>query len=276
MRRGILAGLVAGVIVCTPLDAAADGGAYIELDRTHYLPGSLATGTGYVSIPRKHQDLLERGPFYVYVVPPRGWIEPNRPLPEGVIRVGTATIEHDEAKTFEVRVVFAVPDVVLGDYYSVQVCNDPCTITGFRETLSGTISIVQTKREAELLNKQQELSGRNWSLRKELRKATRTLEELGVGPGEADGRMTELISEIERLEREVAASEGSGRTGSTTTVIDDRPLVNAWALVAIVGALIVALLAVALAALFSRRTPRIVVPDTIEELDEVELQVVVR
>ncbi|MCI0636811.1 MAG: hypothetical protein L0206_23280 [Actinobacteria bacterium] len=276
MRRGILAGLVVGAIVSIPLDAAADGGAYIEFDRTHYLPGTLATGSGYVSVPRKHQDRLELGPFFVYVVPPRGWIEPNRPLPDGVIRVGTATIEHDEAKTFEVRVAFTVPDVVLGDYYSVQVCNDPCTITGFRETLSGTISIVQTEREARLLNEQQELYGRYWGVRQKLRKATRTLDEVGVPPGEGDERITELTSEIERLERRLAAFGRSSAAGPPETVGDDQPLVDGWALVAIALALIVALLAVALAIVFSRRTPTVVVPDTIEELDEVEPQVAVR
>lgn len=276
VRRWILAGLVAGAIVSMPLDAAADGGAYIELDRTHYLTGSLATGTGYVSIPRKHQDLLEHGPFYVYVVPPRGWIEPDRPLPDGVIRVGTATIEHDQGKAFEIRVAFTVPDVVVGEYYSVQVCNDPCTIAGFRETISGTISIVQTDREAELLNEQQELNGRFWSVRKQLRKASRTLEELGVAPGAADDRIAELTSEIERLERALAASEQSRATGPPETATDDRPLVNAWALVTIAVALIGALLAVALAIVFSRRTPTIVVPDTIEELDEIEPQIAVR
>lgn len=267
-RRGIVVGMIVGAILAVPIEAAGDGGAYIQFDETHYLPGSSAIGTGYVSIPLTRQDLLERGPFFVYVVPPNAWIEENRPLPGGVIRVGTATIEHENGRAFAILATFTVPDVV-GDYYSVQVCNDPCTISGFRETLSGSISIVQTVREAQLLNENQELYGRNWGLRRKARKAERANEELEVLL--ADGRVsvTELSFEVNRLQRELAAARTTSAAATVAPASDDRPLVDAWALVAIVGALIAALLAVALAVVFGRRTaPRIVVPDTIAELDD--------
>lgn len=282
VRRGLVVGFVIGVTLTVPLEAGADGGAFIEFrggtgsgaGGTHFLPGDPAEGTAFVSVPKRFQDLLDRGPFYVYLVQGRGWIEPGRPMPEGTLRLGTATITPDSGTVFAIGMTFTVPDLP-GDYYSVQICNDPCTIAGFRETLSGTISIVQTEREARLLNEQQKLYGQYWSVRRKLRKASRALEEQGVViSSEDDARLTELTAEVERLERELASQQSIPPTNEVVSSSDARPLVDAWALVAIVGALIVALLTIALALVFSRRTmPRIVVPDTIAELEgETELQ----
>jgi hypothetical protein len=260
--------MVVGAIIVAPLEAVADGGAYIQFDETHYRPGSPAVGTGYVWIPLNRQDLLERGPFYVYLVPRDTWIVEGRPLPDGVIRVGTASIEPERgSRSFEVRTKFTVPDVP-GAYYGIQLCNEPCTISGFREALSGEISIVQTEREAQLLNEQQELWGKVWSFRHKFRKAERANEELEAMVADGRASVTELSFEVNHLQHELAAASPSpGFSAVLPPGEEDRPLVEAWALVAVVGALIVALLAVAVAAVFARRSePRIVVPDTIEEL----------
>ena len=72
-RRWIVVGFVLGACLALPLEAAADGGAFIEFrggtgsggGGTHFLPGDVATGTGYVYVPEHWQDLLDRGPFYV-------------------------------------------------------------------------------------------------------------------------------------------------------------------------------------------------------------------
>jgi hypothetical protein len=265
LRRWIVVGCTIGATLALPLTAAADGGAYIEFRRTHYLPGETAIGVAYVSIPQPQQALLERGPFYVYVVPSRGWIREGRPLPEGTIRVGTATVQRDSGTTFEVQTSFAVPDLP-GEYYNVQMCNDPCTITGFRETLTAQISIVQTRREADLLNEQQRLFGKNWSLRHKLRQADKAYEELGASLEETFDRMVALSAENTRLESELDAATAAD---TSATAGDGRPLVEGWALVAIVVALLVGLVSVALMLLFIRRRgPTLVVPDTIAELDE--------
>jgi hypothetical protein len=267
-RRSIVVGFVLGALVAIPLEAAADGGAYIQFDETHYLPGDTATGTGYVAIPKNHQDVLGQGPFFVYVVPPNAWIEEGKPLPNDVIRVGTAAIEREQGKAFEIRTTFTVPDVP-GDYYTVQLCNAPCTIAGFREVLTGSLSIVQTGREAQLLNEQQELYGKYYGVRHKLRKATRAIEELETQLADARGSATELSLEVDRLRLAEAPSTPAIADPSARAASDDRPLVEAWALVTIAIALLVALVSVALAIVFSRRrVPRLVVPDTIAELDE--------
>ena len=274
VRRAIVVGSVVGALLAWPIEAAADGGSYITFDQTHYLPGDTAQFSGYFAVPRARQDLLEQGPFYVYVVPPRAWLEEGKPLPAGVIRVGTATIVHEEATTFEMVAAFTVPDVSFGDYYNVQVCNDPCTIAGFREPLYGSISIVQTEREAQLLNEQQELSGKYWSIRGKYRKANRALEELETQLADSRGSVTELSFEVNRLQR-ADALPVTVRT--TPSVSDDRPLVEAWALVAIAIAAFIALASIGIAMVFSRRNvPRLVVPDTIAELDEVTGELAVR
>ncbi len=274
-RRWIVVGFVLGASLALPLEAAADGGAFIEFrggsgsgaGGTHFLPGDVATGIGYVFVPERRQDLLERGPFYVYVVT-RGFIREGRPLPEGAIRVGTATIEHDFRETFSIRMSFEVPDVP-GDYYNINICNDPCTVSGFRESLTGSMSIVQTTREAQLLNQQQKLWGENWSLERQLRKANKANGEMTAGLEQSNRSNIELTAEIGRLEGALDDATNAGPAGGTSQVDSGRPLVEAWALLAIVVALLVALVSVALGLIFSRRhAARIVVPDTIAELDE--------
>ena len=52
------------------------------------------------------------------------------------------TIEHDRGTAFALSASFTVPDPP-GDSYAPGVCNDPCTISGFREPLTGGISIVR-------------------------------------------------------------------------------------------------------------------------------------
>ena len=263
--RTALAAIAAATIVAVPAPALADGGAYIDMDRTHYLPGQTAVGIGYVSIPEPRQDLVERGPFYVYVVPPTAWIRRGSPLPDGVIRVGTASIERERGTTFEVRVAFTVPDVP-GDYYTVQLCNDPCVVSGFREPLTATVSIVQTEREAQLLNERDVLARRNWALQRRARKAEKANVELQTALDASRREILALSSEPDRSRPERDAASLAGSTA------EDRPLVDAWAMFGLGIAVIVAALAFALAVLFARRSrvPRLVVPDTIEELEREE------
>ena len=131
MRRGrwIGAAVLVGATL-GPSVAWADGGAYLDLDRTHYLPGQTAHAEGYVSVPRAKQHLFERGPFYVFVVPPRTVVREGRPIPANAVRVGTVSIERERGRTFELRSSFVVPEL-RGDSYWLYVCNDPCTISGF-------------------------------------------------------------------------------------------------------------------------------------------------
>jgi hypothetical protein len=266
--RWIVAGIAVVTALAIPTVAAADGGAYIELDRTHHLVGSTATGVAYVAVPEPKQHLLERGPFYAYVLPARAWIQEGRPIPAGAIRVGTVTIERVNRKAFELHVSFTVPDLP-GDYYNVAICNDPCTIAGFREPLSAYMSIVETAREGDLLTANSHLQTKAWTLRRQVRKAERANEELVALLEENRAATSELSFELNRAQRELGSAAAISVATADVQSSDDRSIVGGWALVAIVGVLIVGLLAW----VFSRRTAKIVVPDTIAELeDEAELQ----
>ena len=108
--------VVAALIPATWADA--DGGAYVELQRTHYLPGQTAVGETYISVPRSDQDQLDRGPFYAYVVPKGSSVSEGKPIPDGVIRVGTFSVERSEGTSFELRISFTVPDVPGDEYRS--------------------------------------------------------------------------------------------------------------------------------------------------------------
>ena len=91
-RTAIVAAMMATVGLA-PGVASANGGAYIEFEGTHHLPGEQVTGEVYVSIPQGERDLLDRGPFYAYLLPGNAFIEAGRPIPPGAIRVGTFTVE---------------------------------------------------------------------------------------------------------------------------------------------------------------------------------------
>jgi hypothetical protein len=248
-RRWIGAAMVVGATLGAPSVAWADGGAYLELDRTHYLPGQTARAQAYVSIPRPKQGLVERGPFFVFIVPKSTAVTEGRPIPANAARVGTASIEREDGKTFGLRASFVVPDLP-GAFYPLAVCNDPCTISGFREPLTGEISIVQTPREGELLTDLYRQQNQTWMARRQVRKAERANLELRSGLLDAEVARSELAIRVRELEAAAASAIPSGR----------RPLVSPGATLLLAGGLF----AVALA-LVTRRRRRLgpAVPDPI-------------
>src|SRR5918992_1992581 len=179
-RRRFLATILAGaLLLVTAADATANGGAYLEFDRTHYLPGDAGVATTYVSVPRKKVHLFDRGPFYLFAVPNGMSLVEGHPIPTGAIRLGTVTIE-EEKDAHELVADFTVPQIEPG-FYEIGVCNDPCTISGFREPLGGSLSIVETRREAELLTANDRLHGQLFGARREARRAERRLAGGGRG-----------------------------------------------------------------------------------------------
>ena len=146
MRHVLAVAITVGaMVVMNPAAARADGGAYMEFDRTHYLPGETATAEAYVYLLRRQQGRLDRGPFYAYLVTTnRSFPQVGKPIPDGAIRVGTFDVEESRPKWFELKVSFTVPDVA-GDGYSVAMCNDRCTVQGFKEPIIGYISIVRDR-----------------------------------------------------------------------------------------------------------------------------------
>ena len=253
--RGTAATILLGLVLVLPATARADGGAYISFDKTHNLVGTVAEGEGYIYVPKQHQDLLERGPFYAILVNASGGQD---------LRVGTVEFEPYGRTEFELHMSFTVPDVS-SDLYTVRICNDPCTVSGFREPLTGQISVIHTALEGELLTRNTKMTYRNYSLERRARKAERTVTELETELAAAQGGST--------AEAAAPVAEPSPPAFAPVRTVfehDDRPLVDAWALFGLGAALLAALCAIGLALVFSRRPPRLVVPDTIEELERDE------
>ena len=239
-RTGIVAAALAAIGLM-PSVASANGGAYIEFEGTHHLPGEQVTGELYVSIPQRRLGLLERGPFYAYLLPGNTSIEQGRPLPAGAIRVGTFVVEKAGTEA-RLSVSFPAPDVE-GDFYQVGICNDPCTVSGFGETVSGAVSIVATAREAELLADNGTLRSQLSDAKRDLRKTQRSAEEeeavTSAELAQSESSRRALTSRVRTLEHDLAvAAEAAG-----------RPVIDPWVGVAVA----VALVAVAWALAWRRR-----------------------
>ena len=237
-RRFLGAALAVSLLVVMPTNASANGGSYLEFDQTHYLPGDAGVATAYVSVPRTKVSLFDRGPFYLFAVPD-GMLREGMPIPAAAIRLGTFTIQEEEHDSFELRATFTAPQLA-SDLYFMGFCNDPCTIAGFREPLYGSISIVATRREGELLTANANLRGKLFGARREARKAERRLgraqgeleTQLAYGAGERD----RMSTRIEKLESQLAAARArladQGRTPFDPWLVGGIVLVALVALVA--------------------------------------------
>jgi hypothetical protein len=244
-RRFLATALAGGLLLATPTGAAANGGSYVEFDRTHYLPGEAGVATAYVSVPRKKTGLFDRGPFYLFAVP-EGMLRQGRPIPDGAIRLGTFTVEKEKGSTYELRAEFTAPQLDSG-YYFMGLCNDPCTIAGFGEPLYGSVSIVATRLEGKLLSQNERLRIRLLGERGEARRAERRLEkvraELDSQMAFGDSERDRMSAEIERLETRLAAARE--RAAAPSAIGPFEP----W----VVGAILLVTLAAAVLAFRRRR-----------------------
>lgn len=239
-KRTYLALLTLTFLLAVPEAAAANGGAYLELDRQHYLPGETGTATTYVTVPERRERIFDRGPFHLFLLPDGATLREGRPIPASAVRIGTFSIE-DEGKQYELTAPFTVPQVT-GAFYSLGLCNDPCTVTGFREYLSASISVVTTPREASLINENNRVWNRLYVQRFRRERAARRADrfeaaldrQIAVGADERD----RLTGRIEELETELAAAQRG---------VDARPLFDPW----LVGGVVT--LALAAAGLTFRR-----------------------
>jgi hypothetical protein len=211
-RRALVTTIVTlAVLSVGPSTAGANGGAYLEFDRSYYVAGDTGVATAYVSVPTNRRGLFERGPFYLFALPVDASIVEGRAIPSTAARLATFSIER-ERDVFELTARFTVP-ALAPHGYAMALCNDPCTIAGFREPLGGWISVVETRREAQLLVRTAELRSRLSGARSEVRRAERRLEAVR---GELDAQLefgaserARMTAEIERLEARLASARAS-------------------------------------------------------------------
>ena len=199
---------VTGSVVWGTMPAGADGGAFIEFDRTYYIPGQTAVASAYVLIPQKKQSILDRGPFFAFAVPRGSALQEGQPIPEGAVKLGMMTI-HMRKNDTRLDVTFVMPELPGGNY-TVQICNDPCTISGFRDPLTGFFSIVHTARERQLLVEEQNLQGTIWSLKRKVRKADRVSEVAAEQLATMERTRDELAAQLEQVRNELANTQADG------------------------------------------------------------------
>ena len=113
-----------------------------------------------------------------------------------------------------------MPDVT-GDFYSVVMCNDPCTTQGFKEPIIGYISIVETAREGTLLTQNQRLSNQIYALRRAGKKQDKAMAELQGQFDALDRVRSSMATELSAMEDRLAADAAAA---STTRERRPRPL----------------------------------------------------
>ena len=254
-RIAATAVLATGVMFAFAPAASADGGAYVWFEKTYHLPGTSTEAYASVYVPEKKSEIIDRGPFFLYVITGGRPIREGRPIPAGAIRLGMFSI-HEKKGWYEFETGFTVPDLP-GDFYTVMVCNDPCTIAGFREPLIGQIGIVATLREERLLKQQGLMKGRLRTAARHLRESERRVGDLQAIVDLRQLERTRLIADVGRLREDLAQLRRSVRAST-------RPLVSAAVGWTIAGGLV----AIAAVLLFRpRRSVRVVVPNDAAELD---------
>jgi hypothetical protein len=244
-RRTFLAVVTVAAVMLVPTEAAANGGAYVVPNRTHYVVGASGNATAYVSVPERKLSLFDRGPFYLFLLPEGVFLEEDRSIPASAMRIGTFTIEKEGRNYYELTASFTAP-AIDSAYYSLSVCNDPCTLSGFREPLTGSISIVATSREAQLLRRNEMLRGRAFVFARQARRAKHKLEstqqQLDSALEFGQEERTRMAAEIEALETRLATARQDAADAAR------RPY-EPWVL----GAIVVLALLAAVLALRRRR-----------------------
>ena len=251
--RAVVVVALAASLSSSATPASADGGAFLQFHGTYYLAGETAVATAVLLIPKKDRDVLERGPFFAFVTPRNIPIREGRAIPDGAVRLGTLIVEARKRVT-KLSLRFTMPDLANGNY-AVQICNDPCTVSGVPTPLSGFFSIVHTARERRLLIEQQRLRGTIWTLKRKAKKADR-----------ASATVTDELDTV-RGQRDALAGQVAQLRGQIATE-DARPLVDPWVgAAAAIGLLVVA---AAFARERRRRSPLFVEPSATPSHDPIE------
>lgn len=188
VRRPVVLAIVA-LAMLWPTPAQAGGWDSLHFRRDHYLVGEVAATTDvFFAGELRGAGPLDGRAYYAYLLPQSatqarfGMIDAPT-IPEGSIRLGVLEIsapfdpKRYEGQYARASLTFAVPDVPTGDY-AIGFCDDPCQ-HGYVGWLAwGSIRIVHTAREGELLAAldRQELEA--WKVRHDLRRAEHEMEDL--------------------------------------------------------------------------------------------------
>ena len=134
-----------------------------------------------------------------------------------------------------------------GDFYSVAMCNDPCTVQGFKESIIGYMSIVETAREGDAADAEPTTVNRIYTLRRAGKKQDKAFTELEGQFDALDRVRSSMASQMSAMEDRLAAARAAASSARERA---PRPLLAPTTGIALVLALF------ALAALIVGRKQR--------------------
>jgi hypothetical protein len=252
LRRWLVA--IAGALLTTATSPALAGGSWLETDHDHYAPGDLAVARGAFG-DGTLEGTVEDGPFYLYLVPGYRWLPRHGSIPDWAEHLGPLSIKESTGNVccWVASARFTVPDVPPGRY-SLDYCNEPCTLNGIGDLMGASFIVADTEREAQLAARVDRLQQKIPVLRKKIQhfeEDARKLAENGRELAVAREQIVELKEELADFRSRRAPAESTA--GS-------RPLLPAWGIVLVFMSLTA--LAVALI-IRGRRVPT--VPDFVPE-----------
>jgi hypothetical protein len=153
---------------------------------------------------------------------------------------------------------FVMPALPSGNY-ALEVCNDPCTLSGFGDFVQGWTGVVQSTEAAQLQRQRERFRSRFIAARSDAAQTRREEERLQADLDAGEGERASLTARIAVLTDQL---DSVRRRAEAATTPVNTTFVDPW-----VGVLL-ALAALSLAAMIRlrHRARRIVVPDTLEEL----------
>lgn len=270
--RGLFVVLtVAGLLAAMPAGVAVAGGNWLDIRPTEgagsahwspwsgpFVPGTAVEVRAQVYVQSEHAiaRLRSSGPYYVWIARSGGRVDVQG-IPADAVRLSAFVVRWTNRQFAVAHASFVMPALPSGDY-TIEVCNDPCTLSGFGDFVQGWTGVVQSTEAAQLQRQRERFRSRFVHARADAAQTRREAERLQADLDDSEGTRSTLTAHIDVLTDQLDAAPRPEPASMST----GRPFVDPW-----VGVLL-ALAALALAATirFRYRTRRIVVPDTLEEL----------
>lgn len=258
---------VAGLMATLPTGEARAGGNWLGVRRDDGVPGGPWTtwsgpyvpGTAlevrttiYAKSQRFGDRLRTSGPYYAWLSPDHGGDDVNGLRP-GAARLSVLEVRWTSRHFAVVHGSFVMPSAPSGRY-TIEACNDPCTLSGFGQFVQGYTGVVQSSEAAHLVRQQDRLRS---TLAAARRAAQRSSRAAAARLSDAEADRASAIADIAVLTDQL----DSARHRAPASVADPS-LVAPW-----VGVLVAAAIAsLAAATVISRRRRTIVISDTGQEL----------
>jgi hypothetical protein len=259
---------IAGLMATFSAGEARAGGNWLGVRRDDGVPGGAWTtwsgpyvpGTAlevrttiYAKSHRLGDRLRTSGPYYAWFSPDHGRVDVSGLRP-GAVRLSALGVRWTSRQFAVVHGSFVVPPSPSGRY-TIEVCNDPCTLSGFGQFVQGFTGVVQSSEAAHLVRQQDRLRS---TLAATRRAAERSSRVATARLSDAEAARASALASVAVLTDQL----DSARRRATAAAADPRPVVAPW-----VGVMLaVAIATLAAATVIGRRRRTIVIPDTGEEL----------